>query len=77
MNMDANKTIEIHESLMQVDPLRHYSVKESAAILHLSEDDVYRFLRSGDLKGRRTSKKGNWRIQGQSLLTFRFMKDTE
>lgn len=64
--MDTNSTV-------QIDAIRHYGVKEAAEILHLSDDDVYRFLEGGELKGRRTGGRGKWRIPGQSILDFRFV----
>lgn len=77
MNMDTRQTDSIQEKLQDINPLRHYRVKEAVGPLDLSEKEIRAFLESGELKGRRINKRGHWRIPGQSLLDFRFVRDDQ
>ena len=56
---------------MTIDSNKYYSLKETAELLEVTEATVAKYLREGDLEGKKIGPKQKWHALGRSIAKVR------
>ncbi len=54
-----------------IDPGKYCSLKEAAELLGVTEATVAKYLRSGELEGKKLGPKQKWHVLGRSIIKLR------
>lgn len=54
-----------------IDPNKYYSLRETAEFLKVTEATVAKYLREGDLEGKKVGPKERWHALGRSIIKVR------
>lgn len=57
--------------MANIDPSKHYSLREASELLEVTEATVAKYLREGDLEGKKIGPKKKWHALGRSIIKVR------